>query len=147
MRVYAWLIDFVHFRENCPTGIIPQWMQKVTRHNGIIQYMIFVATSNRKHKWPSGQFWRPHSSCPTICATSSRPTGASYSIAMSSPWTRISWASKDNKLLRQRYNFSRIWRQNWNFRFCLKQSWPFFKSLLVYTWSTNIAPLPPPPWS
>ena len=37
MKVYAWLIDFAHFRENCPTGIIPEWMQKVTRHNGIIQ--------------------------------------------------------------------------------------------------------------
>ena len=36
-----WLIDFAHFRENCPTGIIPEWMQKVTRHNGIIQYLKF----------------------------------------------------------------------------------------------------------
>ena len=26
-KVYAWLIDFAHFRENCPTGIIPEWMQ------------------------------------------------------------------------------------------------------------------------
>ena len=31
MRVYAWLIDFAHFRENCPTGIITEWMQKVTQ--------------------------------------------------------------------------------------------------------------------
>ena len=38
MKVYAWLIDFAHFRENCPTGIIPEWMQKVTQHNGMIQY-------------------------------------------------------------------------------------------------------------
>ena len=38
MKVYAWLIDFAHFRENCPTGIIPEWMQKVTEHDGIIQY-------------------------------------------------------------------------------------------------------------
>ena len=41
MKVYAWLIDFAHFRENCPTGVIPEWMQKVTRHNGIIQWMRF----------------------------------------------------------------------------------------------------------
>ena len=38
MKVYAWLIDFARFRENCPTGIIPEWMRKVTQHNGIIQY-------------------------------------------------------------------------------------------------------------
>ena len=37
MKVYAWLIDFAHFRENCPTGIIPEWMQKVTHQNGIKQ--------------------------------------------------------------------------------------------------------------
>ena len=23
---HAWLIDFAHFRENCPTGIIPEWL-------------------------------------------------------------------------------------------------------------------------
>ena len=34
-----WLI-FAHFRENCPTGVIPEWMQKVTRHNGIKQYSL-----------------------------------------------------------------------------------------------------------
>ena len=34
MKVYAWLIDFAHFRENCPTGVIPEWRQKVTQHNG-----------------------------------------------------------------------------------------------------------------
>ena len=37
---YTWLIDFAHFRENCPTGIIPQSVQKVTQHNGIIQYFM-----------------------------------------------------------------------------------------------------------
>ena len=26
MKVNAWLIDFAHFRENCPTGIIPEWL-------------------------------------------------------------------------------------------------------------------------
>ena len=48
---YAWLIDFAHFRENCPTGLIPEWMQKVTEHDGIMQYnsidvdiLIFVST-------------------------------------------------------------------------------------------------------
>ena len=41
MKVYAWLIDFARFRENCPTGIIPEWMQKVTQHNEIIQKIFF----------------------------------------------------------------------------------------------------------
>ena len=40
MEVHAWLIDFAQFRENCPTGIIPKWMQKVTQHNGIMQYSL-----------------------------------------------------------------------------------------------------------
>ena len=38
MKVHAWLIDFAPFRENCPTGIIPESKQKVTPHNGIAQY-------------------------------------------------------------------------------------------------------------
>ena len=38
MKVYAWLIDFAHFRENCSMGIISEWMYEVTQHNGIIQY-------------------------------------------------------------------------------------------------------------
>ena len=25
MKVYAWLIDLIHRRKNCPTGIIPEW--------------------------------------------------------------------------------------------------------------------------
>ena len=41
MEVYAWLIDFAPFRENCPTGIFPEWMQKVTRRNGTIQQRFF----------------------------------------------------------------------------------------------------------
>ena len=40
MTVHAWLIDFAHFWENCPTGVIPEWMQKVTEHNGKIQYFV-----------------------------------------------------------------------------------------------------------
>ena len=39
MEVYAWLIDFAHVRKNCPTGIIPEWMQKVTRYDEMIQWM------------------------------------------------------------------------------------------------------------
>ena len=31
MKVCAWLIDFAHFRENCPPAMISEWMQ----HNGI----------------------------------------------------------------------------------------------------------------
>ena len=38
MKVYAWLIDFAHGRKNGPTGIIPEWMQKVTQHSGVMQY-------------------------------------------------------------------------------------------------------------
>ena len=37
IKVYAWLIDFAHFWENCPTGMISGWVQNVTQHNGIIQ--------------------------------------------------------------------------------------------------------------
>ena len=33
-----WLINFAHIRENCPTGIIPECMPKVTQHNGMRQY-------------------------------------------------------------------------------------------------------------
>ena len=40
MEVYAWLIDFAHFWENGPTGIIPEWMQKVNQYNGLIQYIL-----------------------------------------------------------------------------------------------------------
>ena len=42
MEVYAWLINFAHFRENCPMGIIPEWMQKVTPHNEIIQCCVVL---------------------------------------------------------------------------------------------------------
>ena len=52
MRVYAWLIDFAHFRENCPTGIIPEWMQKVTQQNGIIQYFSPYRQSRQGGKRP-----------------------------------------------------------------------------------------------
>ena len=38
MKVYAWLIDLIHRRKNCPTGMISGWVQKVTRHNGTLQY-------------------------------------------------------------------------------------------------------------
>ena len=35
MKVHVWLIDFTHFRENCPTGVI----SRVTEHNGIMQHL------------------------------------------------------------------------------------------------------------
>ena len=39
MKVYAWLIDrFNPPSENCPTGMISGWVQKVTEHRGTIQY-------------------------------------------------------------------------------------------------------------
>ena len=43
MKIHACLIDFAHFRENCPTGIIPEGMQKVTQHNGIMQCCIVIS--------------------------------------------------------------------------------------------------------
>ena len=39
MKVYAWLVDLIHRRKNCPTGMISGWVQKVTRHNGVKQCM------------------------------------------------------------------------------------------------------------
>ena len=39
MKVYAWLIDWIHRRKNCPTGMISGWVQKVTEHRGTIQYI------------------------------------------------------------------------------------------------------------
>ena len=36
MKVYAWLIDLVHRRKNCPTGMISGWVQKVTEHRGTV---------------------------------------------------------------------------------------------------------------
>ena len=40
MKVCAWLIDFIHHRKNCPTGMISGWVQKVTQHNGRIQELM-----------------------------------------------------------------------------------------------------------
>ena len=39
MKVYAWLIDLIHRLKSCPTGMISGWVQKVTQHNGIVQYV------------------------------------------------------------------------------------------------------------
>ena len=36
MKVYAWLIDLIHRRKNCPTGMIPGGSQKVTEHRETI---------------------------------------------------------------------------------------------------------------
>ena len=47
VKVYDWLIDFAPLRENCPTGIIPEWMQKLTQHNGMMQY----CTLSNFEKW------------------------------------------------------------------------------------------------
>ena len=37
IKFYAWLIDLIHRRKNCPTGMISGWVQKVTEHRGTIQ--------------------------------------------------------------------------------------------------------------
>ena len=55
MKVYAWLIDFAHFRRNCPTGIIPEWMQKVTQHNGITQCVDDESRLFSVHRPPVGR--------------------------------------------------------------------------------------------
>ena len=47
MKVYAWLIDLIHRRKNCPTGMISGWVQKVTEHRGTIQYCLDAAVG-----WP-----------------------------------------------------------------------------------------------
>ena len=39
MKVYAWLIDLIRRRKNCPTGVISGW---VTEHREIIQYRRFI---------------------------------------------------------------------------------------------------------
>ena len=40
MKVYAWLIDLIHRRKNCPTGMISGWVQKVTEHRGTIPVLV-----------------------------------------------------------------------------------------------------------
>ena len=45
MKVYAWLIDLVHCRKNCPTEMISGWVQKATEHCGTIQLIEGRATS------------------------------------------------------------------------------------------------------
>ena len=39
LKVYPWLIDLIHCRKNCPTGMISGWVRKVTEHRGTIQYL------------------------------------------------------------------------------------------------------------
>ena len=40
MKVYAWLIDLIHRRKNCPTGMISGWVQKVTEHRRTIPVLV-----------------------------------------------------------------------------------------------------------
>ena len=42
MKVYAWLIDLIHRRKNCPTGMISGWVQKVVEHHGTMQFLYQV---------------------------------------------------------------------------------------------------------
>ena len=50
MEVHAWLIDLIHRRKNCPTGMISGWVQKVTEHCGTMQY-VFLVEIFSKHFW------------------------------------------------------------------------------------------------
>ena len=57
MTVYAWLIDFGHFRENSPTGIISEWTRKVTEHNEIIQYSSQGVSANMPRHFAVFSLW------------------------------------------------------------------------------------------
>ena len=81
MKVYAWLIDLIHRRKNCPTGMISGWVQKVTQHNGIIQYMYewFVQGSiprRRKTRCTSDRISNGSESASRIAASGRAPYGA-----------------------------------------------------------------------
>ena len=39
MKGHAWLIDLIHCWENCPTGMLSGWVQKVIEHCGTVQYI------------------------------------------------------------------------------------------------------------
>ena len=57
MNVYAWLIDLIHCRKNCPPGMISGWVQKVTEHRGTntvhtgIRLMFFASIPLDKIAW------------------------------------------------------------------------------------------------
>ena len=55
LRLNDWLI-FRICRENCPTGIIPEWMQKVTQHNGVM-IQVHKSTRSAWSCWIWQNFW------------------------------------------------------------------------------------------
>ena len=57
MRVCAWLIDLIHRRESCPTGMISGWVQKVTSHNGITQCYLLWLQPERNADTNDMPFW------------------------------------------------------------------------------------------
>ena len=84
MKVYAWLIALARFRENCPTGIIPEWKQKVTPHNGMIQYLW--------PKWGKWGKWRAWLSFLAVLIIS-RPTKFAAPRTASVRWWSSWWSS------------------------------------------------------
>ena len=50
MKVYAWLIDLIHGRKNCPRGMISGWVEKGTEHRGTLQYMTSADAADKTKK-------------------------------------------------------------------------------------------------
>ena len=62
-KVCAWLIDLIHRRKNCSTGMISGWVQKVTEHRWVIQYheknpkSFIMYLTDEKHYYVHGPKW------------------------------------------------------------------------------------------
>ena len=98
MKVYAWLIDLIHRRKHCPTGMISGWVHTVTEQRGTIQYIkknfkkkiknkkIFqdkIVNKNQKFVWNgklNNRFFhdRARASSPPSSRTLSRPSLRGY---------------------------------------------------------------------
>ena len=98
MKVYAWLIDLIHRRRNCPMGMISGWVQKVTQHNGIIQCASFFSLLRKFEIWM--KFFSAVSIAKPPSASTSSPTPTNPSPipwpfpaihpSSSHPWPRCS---------------------------------------------------------
>ena len=49
MKVYAWLIDLIHRRKNCPPGMISGWVQKVTEHRESFWHIFLLLLLNSQY--------------------------------------------------------------------------------------------------
>ena len=57
MEVYAWLIDFAHFRKNCPTGIIPEWLNITGQDRTLTLHTFFGCGRGGRSVPPPGVFF------------------------------------------------------------------------------------------